>query len=41
MESGVVRHLILLSILLDSRLFVAAGSAGDDFANNLFTDLAP
>ena len=34
-------RLALLAIVLNSRLFVAAGTAGDDFTNNLFTDLAP
>lgn len=41
MDCQIFLRLALLSTLLNSRFFVAAGSGGDDFSNNLFTDLAP
>ncbi|KAK0514771.1 hypothetical protein JMJ35_003388 [Cladonia borealis] len=41
MAGRITLRLALLAIFLNSRLFVAADTAGDDFTNNLFTDLAP
>lgn len=41
MGGRIISPLALLASILNGRLFVVAGSAGDHFAHNLFVDLAP